>query len=465
VAKSTERDVKKAVDGIQQLLTEYAENLNYADFSPEVIHAAKLRIIDTLGVLIGGFFGETARIARSLAAQRPNANGATILGTRMKTTTDLAAFVNATTACDVEMTDTYHWPGSFHGHPSDIITPILATAEHAQSSGREFITAVVLGYEVYQRFSDIFHNKGFDHTNFCCVSSAIAAGKLLKLSPDQIGHCISMAVVPNNILSQRGIASMFKALAPGHAGRAGVFAAILAREGMEGPHLPFEGKAGWCEHIARERLAITALGGHGVPFKILDTRFKTRPSPGMAISSVLAAEKIAPMRNSDVKQVIVEVYRRAKELMGTNENHWRPDSREAAGHSLPYNIAVTLIDGTIKLSSFSEAHIASPDIRALVQKVQIVENPAFTEAFERVPVEHRTRITVITNKGERLVGESGGDAEDMAEQIGDEQILEKFRDLTEDYLGTNRVKSNLDRLLRLEDLKSVVAIPPEFVLA
>ena len=86
------------VDSIQQRLTSYACGLNYDGLSPEAIHAAKVRIIDTLGALIGGFFGEPCRIARNLAAQMPNPDGATVIGTRMKTTPDMAAFVNATTA-------------------------------------------------------------------------------------------------------------------------------------------------------------------------------------------------------------------------------------------------------------------------------------------------------------------------------------------------------------------------------
>src|SRR5262245_56029968 len=114
----------KAVDGFQQRLTDYACGLTYASLPREVVHAAKARIIDALGALIGGFFGEPCRITRNLAARTPNADGATILGTRMKTTPDLAAFVNATTARYVEMTDSYHAPGSYNGHGSDTVMPV-----------------------------------------------------------------------------------------------------------------------------------------------------------------------------------------------------------------------------------------------------------------------------------------------------------------------------------------------------
>ena len=210
------------IDSIQQRLTDYGCGLDYEGLPPEVIHAAKVRVIDTLGVLIGGFFGVSCRIARNLAAQMPNADGATVIGTRMKTTPDMAAFVNGITSYYLAMTDGYLWPGSANGHPSNLLTPVLAAAEHAQSSGREFITSIVLAYEVYQRCSDVFHNRGFDTANFACIGTAVAAGKLLGLSAQQLSHCISMAVVPNVILKQAntGHRTMFFAARAGQAGRA-----------------------------------------------------------------------------------------------------------------------------------------------------------------------------------------------------------------------------------------------------
>ena len=321
--------MNKVVDRIRQRLTDYACDLNYDRLSAEAIHTAKVRVIDTLGALIGGFFGPPSRIARSFAAQVPDPCGATVIGTRMKTTTDIGAFVNATTARYVEMTDFYHWPGSAEGHPSDVVMPVLAAGEHARVAGRELITAVVLAYEVFLRISDVFRNPAFDPTNFACLGTAVGAGKLMGLSTDQLSHCISMAVTPNGILRQvrTGHLSMFKAAAAGQAGRAGVFAAMLAKAGMEGPHRPFEGKAGWCDHVAGGRFSLDALGGGETRFKILDSEIKHRPSVGNTISSILAAEKVAPLNPKAVEKVTVELYKRAKERVGTGEHVWNPESR------------------------------------------------------------------------------------------------------------------------------------------
>lgn len=469
VAKPT--SAGRAVDAIQRRLTDYACELTYEKLPQEVVHAAKVRVIDTLGSLIGGFFEEPARLARNVVAQMPNPAGATVIGTRMKTSPEMAAFVNGATARAAELNDIYHWPNAFGGHPSDVLTPVLAAAEHVQANGRELITAVVLAYEIYQRFSDVFRNvgMGFDHTNLCCLGTAVASGKLFALSRNELSHCISMAAVPNVILRQvrADHYSMWKAVASGQAGRAGLFAAILAKAGMEGPHLPFEGKAGWCDHVARDRFSLEGLGGtNGDEFRIVHSLIKHRASCGTTISSILAAEKCAPLKDPErVKQVTVEVYKKAKDRVGTGEHRWNPDCRETADHSIPYVVGAALMDGTVTPRSFDDAHLENAKLRALIHKIEVVPNEEFTKAYVKLPVEHRTRVTVLLDSGERLVGESGGDADDLSSPKTDAQIVDKFKGLTQEFIGGKRVKAILERLWDLDKVENVAIIPPDFVLA
>src|SRR5687767_3709113 len=98
MTKPVEKGVHKAVDGIQQRLTQYASGFSYGMLTPEAIQAAKLRIIDSFTTLMGGFFTEGSAMARNVAASMPQVHGATVVGTRMKTALDMAAFVNGTTA-------------------------------------------------------------------------------------------------------------------------------------------------------------------------------------------------------------------------------------------------------------------------------------------------------------------------------------------------------------------------------
>ena len=467
--KPVEQAVVGQQDTIQEKLASYAHSLRFEDIPSQAVHAAKVRIIDTLGALMGGFFGEPCQLVRNMAARLPDANGATVIGTRIKATAEMAAFANATTARFVEMNDVYHWPGSMGGHPSDVLTPILAVAEQSRSSGRELITAVVLGYEFYLRLSDAAQGPGFDCVNFSILGVAAGAAKLMGLPQTRIAHALSMAAVSSNVLAQvrNGHLSMWKAVAAGQAGRSGVFSAMLAAEGMEGPHLPFQGKHGWCNHVSGP-LQLAPMGSASVPFRILDTLIKQRSSCATTISSILAAEKASAAirgRLDAVKKVTVEVYDSAKKNMGTGEHHWNPQQRETADHSIPYVTSAALMDGTVTPSQFNDAHIWSPELRKLLAKVEVVENPEFTRIYHRLPVEHHTRVTVEMADGERIVGESGGDKGDLSNPKSDAEIEAKFRGMVEDCIGAKRTGALLERLWNLESLDNVSGIPPALLFA
>jgi len=463
-------NIDNVYDHVQDRLAKYSSELVYESLPFDVIHHAKVRIIDTLGSLIGGFFGPPCLLSRNLASRNPDSNGASIIGTRIKASVEMCAFANATAARYVEMNDVYHWPGSNGGHPSDVILPLIAVAENVGASGKDLITSVVLAYEIYLRFSDSINHSGFDQANFASLGVAAGSAKLMGLSQIQISHAISMVTVSSNILGQvrTGHLSMWKALASGQAGRAGVFAANLASEGFESPYQPFEGKKGWCNHVSSSTINLKEMGGNGSPFKIGDVLIKQRSSCASTISSILAAEKIATSlknRLGDIKNVLVEVYEKAKVNMGTGDHHWNPQSRETADHSIPYVVAATLLDGTITPKQFDDEHLQSLSLKTLLKKIEVVENKEFTDAYERLPVLHKTRVTVVMSDGNKIVGESGGDKGDLSNSKSDKEIEDKFIEMTHEYLEYKKVRQILDSLWNLDLIKNSAEIPTLMVFA
>jgi 2-methylcitrate dehydratase len=294
----------------------------------------------------------------------------------------------------------------------------------------------------------------------------------MGLRVDGVADALSMAAVSGNVLTQvrNGHLSVWKAVAAGQAARTGVSCAVMAAEGMQGPHLPFTGKHGWCNHVSGP-LQLAPMGGEGddhASFKITDTLIKQRSSCATTISSILAAEKAsAPVRDrlEQVKSVTVEVYDTAKRNLGTEAHHWDPRSRETADHSIPYVVAATLIDGTITPLQFNEAHLWSPQLRALLPKIEVVENTEFTRIYHRVPVEHPARVTVEMADGRKIVGESGGRNGDLSNPKSDAEIEAKFRGMAEDYIGKKRCDAVLGQLWELEKLDDVAGIPSAFVFA
>src|SRR5262249_40911200 len=151
----------------------------------------------------------------------------------------------------------------------------------------------------------------------------------------------------------------------------------------------------------------------------------------------------------DIKRITVETHRRGKEHVGTEEELWRPETREVADHSMPYVVAAALMEGTVTLRSYNDDHLASRELRSLMQKIEVVANAEFTERFERG--QQLVRITVLTESGERRVAESGGDGDDVSEPPTAAAISEKFRRSTEEIFGARRVDALLDRLWHLDD--------------
>ena len=181
---------------------------------------------------------------------------------------------------------------------------------------------------------------------------------------------------------------------------------------------------------------------------------------------MLAAEHVAPLRDlAAVEKITVEVYKKAKERVGTGEHRWNPDTRETADHSIPYVVAATLMDGTVTPRSFNDAHLWNPALRALIHKIEVVENEEYTRAYIKLPVEHHTRVTVTMANGEKLVGKAGGAKDELSAPKTDREIEDKFRMLCEEPLGVKQCDALLAQLWKLEEMKDVSAIPPGFVIA
>ena len=229
------------MDHSTKSIAEFATRLDYADLPAEVVHDCKRRIIDTIGCAIAAFDEEPARIARAVAMRAQVAGGASVIGTPHRTLPELAAFANSVASRYLEGNDTYPGGG---GHPNDNLLPVLAIAQASGASAQTAITAIVLAYEVHRYLFRAFpmRKHALDYVLYNAVASAAGSAKVLGLSLPQTAHAIALAAVPNlgTDISRRGHLTMWKGCAAANAARNGVFAAIMASEGMAGPPTPFE---------------------------------------------------------------------------------------------------------------------------------------------------------------------------------------------------------------------------------
>src|SRR3954447_7553906 len=227
-------------------LAKYAAGLTFDKLTKEAVHEAKRRFIDSFATAVGAMPAEAYHVAKRCALRVSSNPGASILGGG-RTSVEWATFLNGLLIRYLDFNDTYL--SKEPAHPSDNLAAVLSLGEAVGAGGRDLITAAVLAYEIQCRFCDAasLRKHGVDHVTYGAISSAAAACKLMELNVTQTVHAIGIAGVCNVALRQTrsGELSMWKGCAFANAARNGVFAALLAAEGMTGPAPIFEGDLGF----------------------------------------------------------------------------------------------------------------------------------------------------------------------------------------------------------------------------
>src|SRR6516225_6102470 len=352
---------------------EYSFSLRYEDLPVPVVRETKRRFIDSFATAVGAMGADAYAVAKRCALRVQGNPGASLLGGG-KSSAEWATFVNGLLIRYLDYNDTYL--SLEPAHPSDNLAAVLSAGELANAHGRELITATVLAYEIQCRLCDAasLRKHGFDHVTYGAISSAIAACKLLKLDAVRTTHAIGIAGVCNTALRQTrsGELSMWKGCAFANAARNGVFAALLAREGMTGPAPIFEGDLGFMKLLTGP-FEVAPMGGAGRPFMITQTYIKFWPAEYHSQSAIDAAlqlrSEVGDMRL--VGAIDIHSFDAAVEIIGKDPEKWRPKTRETADHSLPYCAAVALMDGTVTRAQFDTKRLTDEDLLALVAKVKL----------------------------------------------------------------------------------------------
>jgi 2-methylcitrate dehydratase len=418
------------MDKTTRTLASYVTGLTYDKLSPSTVHEAKKHLIDSIACLLGGYAAEPAVIARRMAGAASGRPDAQVLCTGDRTSMEMAAFANTVMLRYLDYNDTYVSVGS--GHPSDMIGACLAAADAVGADGRRTLTAIVAAYEVFGGLADqiALRGLGWDQGVFVVLGAAAGAGLLLGLDLEQMGDALAIAITSSIPTRQTraGELAMWKGVATAAAARSGVFAALLAKEGMTGPTAAFEGFNGVWDQVTG-KFSLGPLGGPGRQFAIERTNLKYFPSEYHSQAPMWMALNLRKrVALDDIDRIDVETYHIAYSEIGSEPEKWNPQTRETADHSLPYLLALALMDGAIRVDSFAEARMRDPATRALMQKIRIAENEGFTQRF---PAEMVTEIVVTTRSGERLREIAAYPRGHAKNPMNDAEVEEKFAALAE----------------------------------
>lgn len=437
---------------IAEQIARYAVTLDGDRLPPLVTKRVKQRLVDSLACALGTYGSTPAAAATALAAGVP-VPAATVFGTGLRTTPDIAAFANGTMVRYLDYNDGYM--SLEPGHPSDNIPACLAVAEAEGASGRDLIAAITVAYEVQMRLQDAagLNKRGWDHVNYVLVSVAAAASRLMKLSEGQTAQAINMALNGHIAMRQvrSGELSAWKGASAANAARNAIFCAQLARHGMDGPSPIFEGRMGFIAQVSGE--LDFDIDRFGMPesgdYRILKSLTKTFPTNGELHTAVWAAIGLRSQVPDlgEIASIHIDTTDIGFRILASDPQKWRPATRETADHSLPYNVARALIDGDITLASYDAAMIADPLAVGLMEKTTVTEDPALTALF---PQHLPNRVTVTLRSGAVLVNEVVSGPGSVETPMEDVDFEAKFRRMARPHISTRDQDIVLDFAWTLE---------------
>jgi len=434
-------------DATVKRLVAFAERARYEALSPAVVHETRRHLIDTFASALGAYDEPVSVMARTVAGRYRTDDMARVWGCGMATTPEMAAFANGVMTRSLDVSDTYL--GRSRGHPSDMVPGLVAVAESVHADGKSLINAIILAYDVYCSFckSVDINSKGWDQPVYTVLGCVLGAAKLMGLNADQIGHALSLALTPNLALAQarRGSLSSWKGCAGANAARNAVFAAVLAQEGFTGPAEIFEGSGGFWEAVGRAEWPLPEAPMIG------ETRTKFLPVCYHGQSAVFAALDLRDRVDvRQIEEIKVDGYQVAVFMMGNDASRWAPTTRETADHSLPYCVAIALLDGRLVRDSFADARLRDPAVAELMRKVKVKEDPALTVLY---PESAPGRITIRMRSGETHVAEIRYPRGHEKSPMSDSEVEAKFHDLCGGVLGAKGCDCALQALWQLEGIK------------
>lgn len=447
----------RLADDLELRISRYALAMSSQPLPADVVEAAKIRIIDTVGCALGALDSPPAAALRRMSSRREVKGGEAcdVWGSDLSVLPDEAAFVNGVACRYLDFNDIYLSTEACH--PSDNIPAGWAVAQSQGCTGFDLIRAIAVGYQVHCRLADAasLRASGFDNVLYGALAASVMAGVLLHLTEAELAEALRIAATSSVPLLQTrvGELSMWKGMAAAHAARNGVFASLLARHGVTGPRQAFEGTSGLRAVVAPE-FHLQGLESGGAPAKILDTRIKPYAAQYFLQTVIECAARLrSKVALENISAVNVETFDYAFEVAANDPEKWRPTTRETADHSLPYCVAVALMYGTVQPESFAQDRLEDPVTRHLMSKVKVAVNDSLTRKYpECTPAV----VAIATGDGSVLSEAVDIPLGHPARPLNGHLIEDKFLALAY-RLGADDARDLLDELGRLELLSE---LPP-----
>jgi len=422
---------------IAEKIAHFVLDTRFEDLAPELTRRARAYVIDLLGASLPGVSEASSEAVVKTVLSEGGPAKATIFGHGRVVSMGGAALANGTIAHALELDDD-HRLGTIH--PGAVVVPAsLASAEAVGCDGKTFLRALIAGYEITCRAGEAFlgrqYYQGFHPTSTCGVfGAAVSSAIVLGLDYPQLVNAIGIAGTQAFGLGEwRADGSWIKRFHPGRAAQSGILASMLAIHGFTGPATIFEGRDGFLKAFSYQQQydADALVRGLGSDFRMALTAFK--PYPGCRFTHAvidlgldLLSEK--GIRASEIESVLVRVYK--TDILNYIS---RPATPVIAQFSVPYLLATAFVHGCVTLEHLTEKAIRDPEVLALSDRIQVIEDPEFTK---RYPAFYSTEVSLKLKSGKELTSfrdcpRGDPEAPEYSKTLGrfEKEIESKFRDL------------------------------------
>jgi 2-methylcitrate dehydratase PrpD len=440
-------------------IAQFIAETRYEHIPGEAVRIAKRAILDWVGVTIAGSNEPVTRLLFEHVQRMKVVGEAGVISKGVQTSADLAAWVNGTASHALDYDDTFANESGFNFHPTvTLLSSVLALGERMKASGRDILTAYIVGIETETRLGAaigrITSETGWHPTPVVGTIGAVAgSANVLRLNAEQslmalgIGSSLAGGLLQN-------FGTMTKPLHAGNSARNGVVAAELARSGFTGNESIMEGALGFCSMFTAGK--VNGLENKeedlGKNWRIVTPGMSTKPYPccRSTHASIDASLHLRNVQGVDPGKIV-------KIVCKTSPTHTRlarfhkPKSAYEGKFSIPYCIAAALLRGKVLLEDFTEERVAAPEAQTLLSKVEF----EYPQEYKDNPMALKAEVVVSLAAGTEASRKIDIPKGDASNPMTEGEISAKFRDCTHKALLPKEIEKVMGMLHNLESLSDI----------
>jgi 2-methylcitrate dehydratase PrpD len=400
---------------------DFVHDLRFADLPVDVVAQAKRCLLDLTGVAAAGLGTDLSRICRGFAIRQMGAqeHGSRIIFDGRIASPAGAAYAGAST---IDAFDAHDGHALTKGHAGVAVLPSLLSVADAEGGidGPEFLSSLVLGYEIATRAGIALHaSVGDYHTSgsWNALGCAAIVARNLGLGGGATRHAFGIAEYHgprSQMMRCIDHPTMLKD-GSGWGAFAGVSAGYLAAVGFTGaPAVTIE---------AAERAGLWR--DLGERWRIRELYFKSYPICRWADPALEATRDLVRRHRIEKDRIAcvrVETFAQAVRL-GSRA----PTTTEEAQYALCFPLAAFLVRGQLGASDVTAESLHDAQIRAMAERVVLRERAEFSRRF---PAERLAVVTIEQDDGAIVVSEPTLARGDPTTPMTDDELLSKFRQLT-----------------------------------